>query len=47
VAKVATLSRAAPLVDAKLVEDARARSSAALKQATEEVETIRQFALPR
>lgn len=47
VAKVATLSRAAPLVDAKLVEEARARSNAALKQATDEVETIRQFALPR
>lgn len=47
VAKVATLSRAAPLVDAKLVEEARARSNAALKQATGEVEKIRQIALPR
>jgi predicted negative regulator of RcsB-dependent stress response len=46
-AKVASLSRAAPLVDAKLVEEARARSNAALKQATGEVEKIRQIALPR
>jgi predicted negative regulator of RcsB-dependent stress response len=46
-ARVASLTRTAPLVDAKLVEEARARSNAALKQATDEVETIRQFALPR
>ena len=46
-AKVASLSRAAPLVDAKLVEEARARSNAALKQATGEIERIRQFAVPR
>jgi hypothetical protein len=47
VARVAARSRAAPLVDAGLIAEARKRTSAALKQATGEVETIRQFALPR
>ena len=46
-AKVASLSRAAPLVDARLVEEARARSNAALKQVSDEIEKIRQYALPR
>lgn len=47
VAKVAARTRAAPLVDAKLVDQARSRSNAALKQATGEVERIRKLALPR
>ena len=47
IAKVAARLRGAPLVEAKLVEDARTRSNAALKQATDEVEKIRQIALPR
>ena len=47
IAKVTARSRAAPLVDAQLVEEARKHSSAALKQATGEIEKIRQLALPR
>lgn len=46
-AKVAARSRAAPLVDADLVADARKRTSAALQQASGEMEKIRQMALPR
>jgi len=46
-AKLASRSGAAPLVDDKLVAEARKRSSAALQQATEEVENIRQFTVPR
>jgi hypothetical protein len=47
VARLAARSRAAPLIDANLIAEARKRTSAAFKQATGEVETIRQFALPR
>lgn len=47
VARLASRSRTAPLVDEKLVAEARARSSAALKQATEEIEKIRQFTVRR
>ena len=47
VARLASRSRAAPLVDEQLVAEARKRSSAALQQATEEVEKIRQFTVPR
>jgi predicted negative regulator of RcsB-dependent stress response len=47
VARLASRSKAAPLVDEKLIAEARKRSSVALKQATEEVEKIRQFAVPR
>ena len=46
-AKLASHSRTAPLVDDKLVAEARKRSSAALQQATEEVERIRQFTVRR
>jgi predicted negative regulator of RcsB-dependent stress response len=46
-AKLASRSGAAPLVDDKLVAEARKRSTAALQQATDEVEKIRQFAVPR
>jgi len=46
-AKVASRSRGAMLVDAKLVEEARSRSNAALKHATGEIESIRQIAVPR
>ncbi|MGH8700344.1 MAG: hypothetical protein ACREVR_04095 [Burkholderiales bacterium] len=46
-ARLASRSKTAPLVDDKLVAEARKRSSAALKQATEEVEKIRQFAARR
>ena len=46
-AKLASLSGAAPLVDDKLVAEARKRSNAALQQATEEVEKIRQFTVRR
>ena len=45
--KLAARSRAAPLVDASLVAEARKRASAALQQATAEMEKIRQMALPR
>ena len=45
--KLASRSGAAPLVDAKLVADARKRSRAALQQATDEVEKIRQFTVRR
>ena len=47
VAKVASRSRTAPLVDDKLIADARKRSGAALQQATEDVEKIRQFTVRR
>lgn len=47
VARVATRSKAAPLVDAQLIAEARKRSSAALKQATDEVEKIRQITVRR
>jgi hypothetical protein len=47
VARLAARSRAAPLVDENLIAEARKRTNAALKYATGEVETIRQFALPR
>ncbi|MGH8649527.1 MAG: hypothetical protein ACREUP_09505, partial [Burkholderiales bacterium] len=47
VARLASRSKAAPLVDEKLVVEARKRSRAAFKQATDEVERIRQFAVPR
>jgi hypothetical protein len=46
-AKLASRSGAAPLVDDKLVAEARKRSGAALQQATEEVEKIRQFTVRR
>ena len=46
-AKLASRSGMAPLVDARLVEEARKRSKAALKQATDEVEKIRQFTVRR
>ncbi len=46
-ARLTSRSRAAPLVDDKLVAEARKRSSAALKQATDEVERIRQFTVRR
>ena len=46
-AKLASRSKGAPLVDDKLVAEARKRSSAALKQATDEVERIRQFTVRR
>jgi hypothetical protein len=46
-AKLASHSRTAPLVDDKLVAEARKRSNAALKQATNEVERIRQFTIRR
>lgn len=47
VANVASFSRAAAPVDTELVEEARKRSNAALKQATDEVEKIRRLAVPR
>jgi hypothetical protein len=46
-ARLASRSRGALLVDTKLVVEARKRSSAALKQATDEVEKIRQFTVRR
>jgi cbb3-type cytochrome oxidase subunit 3 len=46
-AKLASRSRTAPLVDDKLIAEARKRSSAALQQATDEVEKIRQFTVRR
>ena len=46
-AKLASRSGTAPLVDDKRVAEARKRSSAALQQATGEVEKIRQFTVPR
>jgi len=46
-AKLAARSRAAPLVDANLVAEARKRTSAALQRAAGEMEKIRQLALPR
>ncbi len=47
VAKLASSSKAAQLVDEKLVAESRKRSRAAFKQATEEVERIRRIAVPR
>lgn len=47
VSRLAARSRAAPLVSEDLIAEARSRTSAAFKQATGEMETIRQFALPR
>jgi hypothetical protein len=47
VARLAARSRAAPLVGENLIAEARKRTNAALQQATSEMETIRQFALPR
>lgn len=47
VARLASRSRAAPLVDEQLVAEARKHSSAALQQAAGEMEKIRQFAVPR
>jgi tetratricopeptide (TPR) repeat protein len=46
-ARLASRSGSVPLVDEKLVAEARKRSSAALQQATEEVEKIRQFTVRR
>jgi hypothetical protein len=46
-AKVAARSRAAPLIDASLVAEARKRTNTALQQATGEMEKVRQMALPR
>ena len=46
-ARLASRSKGAPLIDDKLVADARKRSSAALQQATDEVEKIRQFTVRR
>ena len=47
VARLASRSKAAPLVDEKLVAESRKRSGAAFKQATDEVERIRRIAVPR
>jgi hypothetical protein len=47
VTRLAMRARAVPLVDANLVAEARKRASAALQQATGEMEKIRQIALPR
>lgn len=47
VSRLAARSRAAPLVGEDLIAEARKRTSAAFKQATGEMEIIRQFALPR
>jgi len=46
-ARLASRSGAASLIDDKLVAEARKRSSAALQQATDEVERIRQFTVRR
>jgi len=46
-ARLASRSGGAPLVDDKLIAEARKRSSAALRQATDEVERIRQFTVRR
>jgi predicted negative regulator of RcsB-dependent stress response len=46
-ARLASRSGAAPLVDDKLVAEARKRSNTALQQATDEVEKIRQFTVRR
>ena len=45
--RLAARARVAPVVDANLVAEARKRTSAALQQATGEMEKIRQMALPR
>jgi hypothetical protein len=47
VARLASSSKAAPLVDERLVAEARKRSNAAFKQATDEMEKIRRIAVPR
>ena len=47
VARLAARSGGAPLIEDKLVAEARKRSSATLKQATDEVEKIRRFAVRR
>jgi len=47
VARLASRLKAAPLVDDKFIAEARKRSNAALKQATGEMERIRQIAVPR
>jgi hypothetical protein len=47
VAKVAARSKTPPLVDENSIAEARKRSSAALKLATDEIEKIRQIAIPR
>jgi hypothetical protein len=47
VAKLASSSKAVPLVDEKLVAEARKRSSSAFKLATDEMERIRRIAVPR
>jgi hypothetical protein len=47
VAKLSTRSKAAKLVGDQLIAEARGRSNAALKQATDEVERIRQFTVRR
>jgi len=47
VARLAFSSKAAPLVDERLVAEARKRSRAAFKQATDEMERIRRIAVPR
>jgi cbb3-type cytochrome oxidase subunit 3 len=46
-ARLASRSGGAPLVDSKLVAEARKRSNTALQQATDEVEKIRQFTVRR
>lgn len=47
VTKLAARSQTAPLVEEKLIAEARKRSNAALKQVTAEVVRIRQIAVPR
>lgn len=47
VTRLASSSKAAPLVDGRLIGEARKRSNAAFKQATDEVERIRRIAVPR
>jgi hypothetical protein len=47
VAKLSTRSKAAKLVSDQLIAEARSRSNAAHKQATDEVERIRQFTVRR
>jgi len=47
VARLASRLKAAPLVDDKFIAEARKRSNAALKQATDEMERIRRIAVPR
>jgi hypothetical protein len=47
VAKVAARSKTPPLLDEKLIAQARKRCAAALRQATDDIEKIRQIAVPR